>query len=240
MMKTYWVVGKKPAKQQPEGGSASKTLNPMQRQRTLSSADQSSRLQRDPSPRPTLTHHPSLSIPLSSLPSATNRRFTSPYIWPPSERKQHARERIASYTSVYGGLNPIPGEDFIPPVGAIEGAFFNNLSEYNLLSLQQAAGMMTTPTRGPDHAQLAAFAALADQNARQARLLADSAVRILRCTSLSPSRSPVPPNAPPAGTSVDPTDKNNSSSRCQSMTPPPATPTTSCPVSNQRTKCIVM
>jgi len=92
------------------------------------------------------------------------------------------------------------------------------MSEFNIMQVRNSiSGVLPTIAEGGT-SQLAVFAALADDNARQARRLADWAAELARVAvrSREGSLERSDPSFPPEGTSVDPHEETVSTVHEQS------------------------
>ena len=209
-MKTYWVSGRKSAKKVGEFEEESQEiLNPFQLSRQYPDCN-------------SLTPGPMCSQNLLLVtPPTTRTRPISPKPdeWPEADRRlSESSERKRSST-----LPPCTGEtdptmvrsryssicDTLPQsrnsvIG--DGPLLfpaRSMSEFNILQIRNSICEALPVVPEMSSPQLAVFAALADDNARQARRLADWAAELARRTVREGSEEKGTPGVHPEGTPVD-------------------------------------
>ena len=217
-MTTYWVTGKR----SPDNSVSEETLNPFQRSR------QSLEQSRPTSPTPKNSQNSFLTPPARPLRASS----PGPDDWPQAERRlsrseqERGRQRSSTLPSInvvgtdllknrHGSIIPICGTPLSTLQQANVGSrdrvnsdlnSVRSMSEFNIMQVRNSiSGVLPTIAEGST-SQLAVFAALADDNARQARRLADWAAELARVAARSREGSLErnDPSFPPEGTSVDP------------------------------------
>ena len=210
LMKTYWVSGRKSAKKVSEFEEESpEILNPFQ----MSRQDPDCNFQ---SPGPMCSQNL-----LVITPPTTRKRPISPKPdeWPEADRRLSEsveRKRSSTVPPSTGGTEPTMVRsryssicDTLPQSrnslvgdGPLMFPTARSMSEFNILQIRNSICEALPAVPEMSSPQLAVFAALADDNARQARRLADWAAELARRT-VREGGEEGGPGVHPEGTPVD-------------------------------------
>ena len=230
-MTTYWVTGKR----SPDDSGSEETLNPFQRSRQPLEILHPTSAPPSCPPSPTSTHKNPQNFLMTPTTRPLRVSSPGPDEWPQAERRlsrneqERGRQRSSTLPSIsvlgaeshrnrHGSIIPVCGPQ-VPTSRQAEvwsRSRINNdqpqlnsvrsMSEFNIFQVRNSITGALPTIAEASTSQLAVFAALADDNARQARKLADWAAELARAAvrSREGSLERNEPSFPSEGTSVDP------------------------------------